>query len=119
MEPMRMAQGEHLDDEATHRGPDEVGSRDPQSIQQPGHIVSHLLDGIRNIRRIRLARTTIVESEDSKVRRESRDLAVPEKVITSQARQENNRLSRPVLDIEEVRLVHPDCGHRFDSPISD
>ncbi|GBC78755.1 hypothetical protein HRbin08_02253 [bacterium HR08] len=72
-----MAQGEHLGDEAAHRGPHQVSPPESQGVHQTGHIVGHLLNRVRDIRLIRLASAPVIDRDGSKMRGEGGQLAMP------------------------------------------
>mgnify|MGYP000442264112 CR=1 FL=1 len=112
MEPMGMAQGEHLGDEAAHGGPHDMGALDPEGIQQPGHIIGRLFDRVGSIGLIRLARAAIVHGDSPERGSEGWDLATPEEVIAAKAGDENDRLSVSTLGIEDVYIVRRDRRHR-------
>jgi hypothetical protein len=100
-----MPQGDLLRDHATHRHAAHVRAVDAEGVHETDRVVGHHRDAVRNIRRIGLPDTAIVEGDHAIARGEGGKLEAPGEVIAAEAHHEHERLAGARLDIE-----HPDVA---------
>jgi len=85
-----MLEGQFLGDHAAHGGAADMSGPHAQLVHEPDHVVGHVGDGEASVRRVALARPTVVERDHVEFGGESGNLESPRGVIAAPAHDEHD-----------------------------